>query len=184
MQKTHINKLVLFTALIGISFSSYAVADESRTSNRTVNVLNEKRDVHKKEAWEQTLPKVWDPINKHPHQWKKSDQVKTHDWDPKLWDNGNWQDGNNGAEIYTMHYLQNFYKARIFHKQYVDESGHLVLEVGPKFYKLADVDQRRTLKLLADGFKLSERGYNGYKIHDWHSKKSVGNYTSYGLQLY
>ena len=186
MKKIILSKFILSAMLVSFAFASNTFAEESRTANRSLVLDKNKTNPFHKEEWQKTLPKVWDPINKHPEQWKKSGSKKSHDWEPRLWnmDANSTINSDEVADAQSMHYLQNFYKNRIFHKQYVDENGLLILEVGPKYYKLADVDKRRTVKLLADGFKVFERGQVGFQLRDWHNHKLIGNYTSRGLQFY
>jgi hypothetical protein len=59
-----------------------------------------------------------------------------------------------------------------------------VLEVGPTFYKLSDLDQRRALKLLAQYTEVFERGYTQIDLRDWKTRSSVGHFTPKGMFLY
>lgn len=118
------------------------------------------------------LPEVsnWDPQNKHPQQWQGQD------WDPAMWNHEQWT-----PEIA----IQKFYQARYFEKQYM-RSGKPpipVLELGPRFYGLSDLDQRRMLKLLTDYNKVFEQGFPVVELTDWHTKKLVGTYTAKGMFL-
>lgn len=118
-----------------------------------------------------------DPHHQHPQQWDGQD------WDPAAW-NEKWT-----PEVT----LQNFYKNRVFHRQYMSGATRLnnpkvqaqvpVLEVGPNFYKLSDLDQRRALKLLADYTGVFEKGYKIIDLHDWRMRESIGQYTPRGMYL-
>lgn len=118
-----------------------------------------------------------DPHHQHPQQWEGQD------WEPTAW-NEQWT-----PEIA----LKNFYKNRTFHRQYMSGATRLnnpkvqaqvpVLELGPTFYKLSDLDQRRALKLLADYTGVFEKGYQIIDLHDWRTRESVGQYTAKGMYL-
>lgn len=100
----------------------------------------------------------WDPQNSMPHQWDGQD------WDPSMW-NKKW------TPAVTV---QKFYQARIFDAQYV-EKGVPVLELGPTFFRLSDLDRRRALKLLADNAGIFRDGAKVVILRDWHTKKTLGN---------
>jgi hypothetical protein len=108
-----------------------------------------------------------DPLTQHPHQWDGQD------WDPSKW-NGEWASENT---------LRKFFRARIFEKQYLDRNDIPVVELGPAFYKLSDLDQRRTLKLLSDQMAFFAKGYPTVKLVDWHTRDVIGAYTAKGMFL-
>ncbi|MDY0008928.1 MAG: hypothetical protein RBS08_04410 [Bdellovibrionales bacterium] len=120
-----------------------------------------------------------DPHHQHPQQWDGQD------WEPAAWDGKRWT-----AETA----LQGFYKNHTFHKQYLGGAKRLnnpnvqaqipVLEVGPTFYKLSDLDQRRALKLLADYTDVFGKGYTLIDLRDWKTGSSVGHFTPKGMFLY
>ncbi len=120
-----------------------------------------------------------DPHHQHPQQWDGQD------WDPAAWDGQTWT-----AESA----LKGFYKNHTFHKQYLGGAKRMnnpkvqaqipVLEVGPTFYKLSDLDQRRALKLLADYTGVFEKGYTLIDLRDWKTRDSVGHFTPKGMFLY
>jgi hypothetical protein len=56
-----------------------------------------------------------------------------------------------------------------------------VLVLGPTFYKLSDLDQRRSVKLAVDQAGLFARGYSMVELQNWYNKKAVGSYTPRGL---
>lgn len=111
----------------------------------------------------------WDPHHKHPQQWDGQD------WDPSMW-NKDWT-----PEIA----LNKAFHARIFERQYMRKGKPPVpvLELGPKFYKLSDLDQRRYLKLLADYTNVFGEGFPIVQLNDWHTQKIIGTYTPKGMFL-
>ena len=58
--------------------------------------------------------------------------------------------------------------------QYI-EKGIPVLEVGPTFFKLSDLDRRRTLKLLADYSEVSRTAPRSSSCATGTRKRTVGN---------
>lgn len=108
-----------------------------------------------------------DAQNDHPQQWQGQD------WDPSMW-NEKWT---------PEAAIRKFYQARIFHRQYVRNKKVAVLELGPTFFKLSDLDQRRCLKLLVDTSDLFNLGYDMVDLRDWYTKRPVGSYTRKGMQL-
>lgn len=108
-----------------------------------------------------------DPLTQHPHQWDGQD------WDPKQWGPG-WT-----PEIA----LKKFFKARIFTGRYMSRNNIPVVELGPTFYRLSDLDQRRTLKLLTDQANIFGQGYKAIHLVDWSTHDVVGIYTAKGMFL-
>lgn len=145
--------------------------EEDRTVNRSVGGVVEYPHwlMDRPEHYEFT-PYVsnWDAQNKHPQQWKGQD------WDPSKWDGKLWT-----PEI-AVH---KFYEGRIFERQYLRDNKMPVLVLGPTFYHLSDLDQRRTLKLLTDYTGIFAKGYQMVELRDWHSKKVMGAYTPRGMFL-
>jgi len=82
------------------------------------------------------LPEVsnWDAQNKHPAQWHGQE------WNPEMWDQNQWT---------PAIAIRKFFQARYFDKQYMraGKPPLPVLELGPRFYGMSDLDQRRMLKL-------------------------------------
>lgn len=107
-----------------------------------------------------------DPQHQHPAQWAGQE------WDPAMW-NKDWTPEITIARLYD---------AKVFSDQYV-EKGVPVLEVGPRFWKISDLDRRRALKLLADHSGVFGQGYQAVILRDWHSKEAVGSYTARGMKL-
>lgn len=112
----------------------------------------------------------WEPHHEHPEQWNGQD------WDPSMW-NKDWT-----PEIT----LNKFFKARIFERQYMRKGKPPVpvLELGYKFYKLSDLDQRRALKLLADYTNVFGEGFPVIQLSDWHTHEIVGTYTPKGMFMH
>jgi len=107
-----------------------------------------------------------DPLTQHPNQWDGQD------WDPSKWPAG-WT---------PQIAVQKFFKARIFTRRYM-RYDMPVVELGPTFYKLSDLDQRRTLKLLTDQANVFGQGYKAVDLVDWYTHDSVGVYTAKGMFL-
>jgi hypothetical protein len=116
------------------------------------------------------LKSNWDSQHMHPAQWDGQD------WDPSMW-NADWT-----PEVT----LQRLFEARIFHTQYMAGNANApvpVLELGPKFYKISDLDQRRALKLLADTSGVFAAGHKAIYLRDWKTKEDIGNYSEKGMFL-
>ena len=111
----------------------------------------------------------WQPHHDHPQQWQGQD------WDPSMW-NQHWT-----PEVT----LKKFFRARIFERQFMRKGKPPmpVLELGPTFYKLSDLDQRRSLKLLADYTNVFGEGFPTVQLYDWHTHELVGSYTPKGMFL-
>jgi hypothetical protein len=107
-----------------------------------------------------------DPQNDHPAEWDGQD------WDPTQW-NKNWT---------PQVAIHKFYQANIFKRQYMDGAVP-TLELGPTFFKLSDLDRRRTLKLLMDTSAVFKKGAKAVKLTDWYSHDVVGFYTPKGMFL-
>jgi hypothetical protein len=108
-----------------------------------------------------------DPLTQHPNQWDGQD------WDPNQWGPG-WT---------TEAVLKKFFKARIFTKRYMSRNNIPAVELGPTFYKLSDLDQRRTLKLLTDQGNIFGQGYQTVHLVDWSTHDVIGVYTPKGMFL-
>jgi hypothetical protein len=167
---------LLFVTLILASFmiaanSAHALEDE-RTANRTPegNIIYPDWMFSKPEHYE-FLPLVsnHDPKNQHPQQWDGQD------WEPAAWNSQQWT-----PEIV----IRNLYANGTFYKQYTRGKSKMpVLEVGPTFFKLSDLDRRRSLKLLAEQSQVFERGHAMIELRDWRTREVVGDYTKAGMHL-
>lgn len=171
--------LALVLALAGCnSWEKQPVED--RTVNRTVvgDIVYPDWLTDKPEFYEFS-PAVsnHDAQNQHPQQWAGQD------WDPAAWDSEKWT-----PEIA----LQKLFANKTFARQ-KDRGGFLlhpndkgdvtILELGPTFYKLSDLDRRRSLKLYADYTGALEK-YKVIELQDWSTQQVVGAYTARGLQMY
>lgn len=107
---------------------------------------------------------------KHPH---------NSQWDESKWQPAHWQ----AQRADAMSVVNGFYTADILRGQYVDDDIP-VLEVGPSFYLLGGQDQRRVVEMVDYVFEMTNRKKNGmFQLYDWKTKKPIGAYTEYGLQL-
>lgn len=142
---------------------------QDRTSNRTVlgDIIYPKWIFNLPEHAEFTpLMSNTDPQHQHPAQWAGQD------WDTTMWPK------NLTPELA----LRRLWAIRVFTAQYAEDQKP-VLEVGPTFWKLSDLDRRRAVKLVADYTHVFERGHKMIVLRDWSSKDNVGTYTDKGMQL-
>lgn len=145
-------------------------ADQDRTTGRSVNgdMLYPKWLLQHPEHYEfSPLISNHDPQNRHPAQWEGQD------WDPSMW-NENWTPEKT---------IDRLFQNGVFAKQFIRREAVPVLVLGPTFFKLSDLDQRRSIKLVTDYSDLFNRGYEMVELRDWHSGKTVGSYTHKGMQL-
>jgi hypothetical protein len=172
--KFGVSLLFVFAAFSGLLMSAavtpaFAYDDPDRTANRTVLGYDLLPDwlTAKPDHYEfSPLVSNSDPLTQHPGQWDGQD------WDPSKW-NKQWT---------PQIVLQKFFKARIFVKQTASKTGAPVVEVGPTFYKLSDLDQRRSLKLLMDQTGILKR-FRAVQLNDWYTHDPVGLYTAKGMFL-
>jgi len=144
--------------------------EENRTTNRTTHgKLDRPEHVMRRPEHYEFLPYVsnWDAQNKHPQQWQGQD------WDPAMW-NKHWT-----AEST----VKKLFEGRVFSRQYMRGGKMPVLELGPIFYQLSDLDQRRTLKLLTDTSGIFGKGFGMVELRDWNTRDVVGSYTPQGMYL-
>lgn len=150
-----------------------AHAVEVRTAGRIVALDTSSFPPHlsmhkvKKHSW--SYNPVLDPRwhkYRHPEQWKGLE-----------WDTGKWPEG-----MTDEHVLNALYGADVFRRQYVTRKGKAVVEVGKKFYKLSDLDRRRSLKLLSDYFDFFSSGYPAFTVKDAKTRQKIGEYNSKGFQ--
>ena len=151
---------------------------DTRTSNRTVDAtgaslpLHLRKTKHKQYSWSYrpALDPIWAKY-RHPQQWAGL-----------YWDTSRWPDDMSADQV-----VQAFYAADIFRRQYVVDRKYeskAVLVVGPTFYKLSDLDRRRSLKLVADHFDFFESGFSGFDVTDWRTNDKIGEYNQRGFQLF
>lgn len=156
------------TAIFALSGAADTLASETRTAGRTVEggFLQKKVDSPKVEFYE-FLPWLNDIKNSHPDQW--AGQY----WDTSAWNEDRWT-----PEIA----LRLLYLNHTFHRQYV-KNGTPVIEIGPTFYKLSDLDRRRSLRLMANHTDILNKGYKAFLIKDWETRDTIGSYTQTGMYL-
>ncbi len=165
--------VLLLLALMGTASpqKAFSYEEENRTVNRTptgMKVVPQSK-LTLPEHYEFTArPWNHDAQNQHPQQWQGQD------WDPSMW-NEKWT-----PEVA----IKKFYAAHIFHRQYVRYQRYPVLELGPTFFKLSDLDRRRTLQLLMDYNDVFSKGYDAVELRDWYTKELVGSYTRKGMLLH
>lgn len=144
-------------------------SEGERTENRSITgeILYPKWLLQLPEHYE-FLPRRSNFDNKHDHpaQWEGQD------WDPEM-----WGDGQTPELV-----LRRLYSVRVFNAQYSEE-GVPVLELGPKFWKLSDLDRRRGIKLLADHTHVLEQGHERIVLRDWYTKDNIGIYNAKGMFL-
>lgn len=168
---TSIKKLqICIAAACMIATAIPAMADDTRTAGRTVAAykFNNKPVNPKPTDYSDVLPQFWDAKDSHPAQWEGMD------WDPKLWHSDKWT---------CSKAMKRFFDNGVF-KRRTSKKGKLIVEVGPMFHKLSDLDQRRSLKLLGSHFKVFENGHLRYVVRDGQTKKTMGYVTKDGVSLY
>jgi hypothetical protein len=165
-----------YMAVLGVVFAAFSATvpahaydEPDRTYHRSVLGDIEYPDwiFNKPDHYEfSPLVSNSDPLTQHPHQWDGQD------WDPRLW-NKDWTPEKT---------LKKFFKAHIFTARYM--RNHIpVVELGPTFYKISDLDQRRALKLLTDQANIFDKGYRVVDLVDWNTKDVIGIYTAKGMYL-
>lgn len=149
----------------------YANPDTDRTANRGVGgIIPMPEKFFKLPEHSEFLPSNSNhhPQYDHPQQWVGQD------WDPSAWNEKQWT-----PDIA----IRKFYENRTIHKTYLRYDKMPVMEVGPTFYKLSDLDQRRMLKLITDTDGVFEGGFEMVELRDWQDHKVIGSYTRQGLTL-
>ena len=164
--------LFVFSAFFGVvanPSTGHAYDEENRTANRSVlgHIIYPGWLFNKPEHAEfLPLTSNSDPQHRHPAAWDGQD------WDSSQW-NSAWTANAT---------LEKFFHGRIFERQYM--RGNIpALEVGPTFFKLSELDQRRTLKLLTDEEAVFQHGYDFVELVDWYTHNNIGTYTPKGLFL-
>lgn len=168
--------LLVFPAFLvlsgaGLPAPAWAWEEENRTVNRTVLGIPVTPDwIYNRPDHYEFLPLVsnHDPQHQHPAAWEGQD------WDTARW-NSAWTPDKT---------LRRFFVMRIFERQAM-RGDVPVLVLGPTFYKLSDLDQRRALKLLCDQSGVFAQGHAVVQLVDWSSADVVGTYMpQQGMMLY
>jgi len=94
-------------------------------------------------------------------------------WDTAQW-NSKWIPHGVIAELFNK---------GVFYIFYIKAEQVPILELGPVFYTLSDLDRRRTLKLFIDQSDILQKGNKILTLIDWKTKKIVGSYTAEGMFL-
>lgn len=162
---------IVFSSLLLLVFLCGAAqaAEEERTANRSVfgaiiypDWLFDKPDHYEFSA----AVSHYDPLTQHPHAYDGAD------WETKDW-NKKWTPAGTVGKLFS---------ARIFEGQYM-RGGTPSLAVGAPFYHLSDLDQRRSLKLLADYSGVFRQGFRFFSIVDAETGEAVGTYSPKGMFL-
>ncbi|MBU6474666.1 MAG: hypothetical protein KGL10_00215 [Alphaproteobacteria bacterium] len=170
--------LIVFSAFFASLVSACAPTapetafnEPDRTANRSVSAASVQP------GWMFNTPDYYefsplvsnsDPMTQHPHQ-----------WDGQNWNTAKW----NPRWTPTIA-IRKFYNAGIFAAgQPLEPWTKPTVVLGPTFYQLSDLDQRRTLKLLVDYMAYLKEGYSYVSLVDWHTKDVVGAYTAQGMFL-
>ena len=97
-------------------------------------------------------------------------------WDPAVW-------AANGYSSWSAErVLDNMFRGGYFIEQY-QNCDVPFLKVGKPFFDLAEVDQLRALKLLADYTGVLEK-YRSFKVYSVKHRTIIGTYSNAGLHLY
>lgn len=161
---------LLLILLLATTTPVLADSDSSRTANRTVGgSLFYPDRLMARPQHDQFLPRHsnTDMQKQHPMSATGSD------WDSAAWPK-NWGGGTA---------LKKLFRGRVFERQYMRGGVMPVVELGPTFWQLSDLDQRRSLKLLADESHVFESGYTSIELVDWKGSRVLGVYTSAGMVL-
>ena len=127
-------------------------------------------------AW---WPSHWDNLDFKPYI-DHPTHVHNGQWDQDNWTPADWA-AQRGGE--NMKVIDGFYKADIIRSQFTDDDVP-VLEVGPAFYMLGGQDKRRVVEVIDDEFRITSGKLNGmFMLRDWRTRRDIGSYTAYGLQL-
>jgi hypothetical protein len=160
--------LLVLSAFLAVT-PGFAYDEPDRTVNRTPEGIPDyKKGLFVRPDHYEFSPAVsnTDVLTQHPDQWDGQD------WDPSKWGPG-WT-----PEIV----LKKFFKARIFERRFMNYHTPAV-ELGPTFYQLSDLDQRRSLKLLIDQANIFGQGYRAVDLVDWSTHDVIGIYTAKGMFL-
>lgn len=127
-------------------------------------------------AW---WPKHWTGLDFKPYI-DNPTQSHNSQWDQQNWKPADWaaQRGGSGMKV-----ISGFYKADILRSQTIDDEIPVVT-VGPAFYMLGGNDKRRVMETIDQEFQITTGKPNGmFMLRDWNTRRDIGSYTAYGLQL-
>jgi hypothetical protein len=170
MSKIKVALISAFFVFAGLSFlptPGFAGADEDRTADRTVfgRTIYPNRIIARPPHDEYSYAHT----NRDPH---------PHAGDGQDWDTSQWNEWWTPERA-----VKKLFQARIFERQYMRDGQVPVVELGPVFYDLSDIDKRRTLKLLTDYDAVFKQGYGMVELVDWMTSEYIGAYTARGMFL-
>ncbi len=166
-------KIALVSAvLLGVMVSTTVWAAEERTARRTVpGVTLKKNPLQLRAAHEEHVPLISNYEEQKKESLLQPNTYTGEDWNPSLW-----------PKPWTPSYtIKKFFEAKIFKRQYMRNGKIPVVELGPTFHKLSELDQRRSLKLLTDNADIFKQGYRYVELNDWYTHEVLGSFTPAGL---
>ena len=158
---------------------AHAAQAESRTAGRSVmGEMFYPKWLMQRPLYDEFSPRHsnYHPQHQHSMQWYGQY------WDTAAW-NADWTPDKT---------ISRFFAAKIFHARYMEKSSVdkktvmqvPVLELGPKFWSLSDLDRRRALKLFADESGVFNDGTQSmFLLRDWKTREVLGNVTPDGMYL-
>ena len=172
------------------AFAAYGESD-TRTYNRTAPGVENTNPLFETPQYYEFSPQVsnWDEQNQHPDAWRGQY------WDTENW-NSRWTPqsaSDNFFEngVFNKRYMQAYKKSKTLVKDGAKRKFFVkarkesvpVLELGPVFYRLSDLDQRRSLKLVVEQSGVLQHGYAMVVLLDWKTKEIIGTYSDQGMFL-
>lgn len=152
-------------------------ATETRTAGREVNP--DMSQWQKQVFWNRRA-KRWSGR----HQRADDLAVKHAKGHPARWDDITWEAEKwHGSGWTADRVLDNLFHYGAFDK--LEEGGDTPsLHIGAKFFELSDLDQRRSLELLADHTGIFDKGYREFEIYSTPHRRIIGHYNRNGLARY
>ena len=81
--------------------------------------------------------------------------------------------------------IATFRTYNLLNKYYIDEeTGLSIAEIGPYFYDLSQSDKIKFVATLDRIYNITTSDQTILFLHDWNTKKSIGQYTNSGLMLF
>jgi hypothetical protein len=167
----------LLLPVIALTFCLAPVADyktaaaENRTAGRNVDA-----DQTQLRSLRYTAPQ-----NEPYWEWKHGPDLE-HDmpvqWRGQEWDPEKWQQQGWSAE----RPIANLFRFGAF-EALVDRNGEAFLHIGAPFFELSELDQRRSIKLIAEEAGIFAKGYDALNIYSAPHYRQVGTYSRSGLSF-
>lgn len=124
-------------------------------------------------------PEHWNDLRYKPYI-DHSTQQQTAQWRNDPWEPTDWEAQREGGRDEI---IQGFYTADIIRGQFV-RNNVPGIEVGPGFYMLGGQDKRRVVEMIDYTYGVTANNlYGSFMLYDWQTKKPIGSYSQYGLQL-